>query len=169
MRTLFYDRNGVGAGFRGELETTEGLSFKIVGIMNGSSPTDALYDDDPEVSANERFEYRADELWWSLMLRFKRTWERVTGLKHHRGEDCISLARLKGHPLLPTAQAQLSQPTYKRTGRDKLKVNKYGQGSKSPDVAEALMYAFAVQEGEIDLSDIKLDLGGLTQRNQWRT
>jgi hypothetical protein len=40
--------------------------------------------------------------------------------------------------------AQLSQPTFEKHGQsDKLRVNKKGHGSSSPDHAEALMYAFA--------------------------
>jgi phage terminase large subunit len=146
-KTLYYDRVGVGAAMRGTLETSQ-PEFEVIGLNNGEKPTSIRYEDDPDIPADQRFDLRGSELWWNLMLRFLRTYERVTGIDpDHPDEDCISLKPLKdsNNPHLFTLVTQLSQPTYKRTSRDKLSVNKYGEGSKSPDFAETVMYTFAVE------------------------
>jgi hypothetical protein len=79
-----------------------------------------------------------------LRLRFRNTFERVREGKPHPDSDCISLTALNTHPLRQSLVAQLSQPTYQKIGvSDKIRVNKFGQGTASPDLAESLMYAFA--------------------------
>lgn len=153
IMALQYDRLGVGAGITRTLHRDRAnLPFLVEGLANSQKATGTEYEDRPELTARQRFANYAAELWWRLRLRFQRTWLRV-----ERGEDwpddqCISLAHLKASPDLQRLMAQLSQPTYKKTGtNDKIVVNKYGEGSSSPDHAEALMYAFApLPEPELD-------------------
>lgn len=141
---LTYDRLGVGASITATLAREEGLPFRVVGVANSERPTPTKYPDLPEVRANDRFANYAAELWWRLRLRFQASYERRQGIKDHPDEECISLAGLRGHPALPTILAQLSQPTYDRIGStDKIRVNKKGDTTTSPDYAEAIMYAFA--------------------------
>lgn len=136
--TLYYDRLGVGAGITATLKAKEGkLPFKVVGVANSEKPTRRVFEDQPRVPADERFANYAAELWWSLRLRFKRTYERVNGIKHHLDDECISI------PNNPALIAQLCQPIYKKNSSDKIVVDKKGQGTKSPDHAEACMYTFA--------------------------
>ena len=53
--------------------------------------------------------------------------------------------------------AQLSQPITFRNQSGKLKVNKYGKASSSPDKAESVMYSFAYTEiqKEVDANDYR--------------
>ncbi|EYB69064.1 hypothetical protein DEIPH_ctg011orf0031 [Deinococcus phoenicis] len=143
VSVLNYDRLGVGASITATLAKQEGLPFKVRGIANSETPSRTKYPD-AEAPADERFMNLAAEMWWRLRLRFKATHERVTQGIPHPDDECISLAELEGHPLANTARAQLSQPTYEKYGQaDKIRVNKLGNGSVSPDIAEAVMYAFA--------------------------
>jgi phage terminase large subunit len=137
-QTLFYDRLGVGSGVTTTLKKREAdLPFKVVGVANNDAVTDRIFEDQPGVRAVERFANYAAELWWALRLRFKATYERAEGIAEHPDEDCISI------PNIPELIMQLSQPTYVKNSKDKIQVNKYGNGTKSPDYAEAVLYAFA--------------------------
>jgi phage terminase large subunit len=143
-----YDRLGVGAAISvtlAKLAQEEGFPFQVEGVANSEVPTDTIYPDLNKVKAFERFADYAAELWWRLRLRFKNTWERLNGKAEHPDEDCISLLELQGTPELNILIAQLSQPTYKKVGvSDKIRVDKKGEGSQSPDHAESLMYSYAV-------------------------
>lgn len=137
-QVVFYDRLGIGAGMTATLKNKEaGLPFEVVGLANSQKPTYRLFEDKPNVPAAERFSNYAAELWWSLRLRFLATYKRSTGEADYPDDECISI------PNEPALIAQLSQPTYRKNNSDKIVVDKKGQGSKSPDHAEACMYAFA--------------------------
>lgn len=140
---LNYDKLGVGASLTATLAKVEGLPFTVRGIANSHKPSRTVYPD-AEARAEERFANLAAELWWRLRLRFKATYERVTLGKDHPDSECISLAELRGHPLESAVRAQLSQSTYEKAGvADKIRVNKKGNGTASPDLAEVILYAFA--------------------------
>ncbi len=145
IQTLQYDRLGVGAGITRTLHRDRAsLPFAIEGIANSQKPTGTEYPDRPELTARQRFGNYAAELWWRLRLRFQNTWLRVEKGQNIPDDECISLMALADDPDLQRLLAQLSQPTFKKTGtNDKIMVNKYGEGSSSPDHAEALMYSFA--------------------------
>lgn len=138
VRALVYDRMGVGSGITATLKARESeLPFEVIGITNSDRPTGRKFRDRPEVAADERFKDYAAELWWALRLRFKATYEAMQGIEDHSPTDCISI------PNRASLINQLTQPTYSKTGTDKIKVDKFGLGSDSPDEAESLMYSFA--------------------------
>lgn len=143
IQELNYDKLGVGASLTATLAKLEGLPFTVRGIANSERPSRTIYPD-AEARAEERFANLAAELWWRLRLRFKASYERAMLGEAHPDEECISLAELKGHPLESSLRAQLSQATYEKAGvADKIRVNKKGKGTASPDLAEVIMYAFA--------------------------
>jgi len=143
IQELNYDKLGVGASLTTTLAKLEDLPFTVRGIANSERPSRTIYPD-AEARAEERFANLAAELWWRLRLRFKASYERGMLGEAHPDEECISLAELKGHPLESTLRAQLSQATYEKAGvADKIRVNKKGKGTASPDLAEVIMYAFA--------------------------
>jgi len=141
--TFQYDRNGVGASIAATLGRRTDLPYTIRGVFNGERPSTTVYDDSP-TPANLRFANFAAECWWRLRLRFQKTWERLEQGIPHPDEDCISLADLPSGDDLNTLIAELSQATYHRAGTsDKIAINKKGDGTTSPNFAEALMYTFA--------------------------
>lgn len=142
---LFYDRLGVGAGITSSVKDKEDdLPFKVAGVANSEKPTPNTFEDQPKVLNTERFNNAAAENWWALRLRFFRTWERVELGVNHADEDCVSL------PNDSVLIAQLAQPTYTKNSKDKIVVNKHGNGTQSPDRAEAVMYAFWIGKPEVD-------------------
>lgn len=151
VRVLHYDRMGVGAAITATLvrkSMASEIPYQVVGIANGQKASDTLYGDLPDTEAHQRFANYATELWWRLFLRFKATYESLHGLAHHEPDACISLVGLRGTPEAQTLRQQLTQPTTRRFGTgDKLLVDKRGgdKSAPSPDHAESLMYAFAVE------------------------
>jgi phage terminase large subunit len=166
-QTLYFDRLGVGAYAIRDIENNPNLRIisegsaksafrldhayeskvKIVPLANSEKPSAIKYADRPEVIASERFYNRAAELGWSLRLRFFKTWERVSKGIAHPDDECISLNEFVGTPLLLDIERQLSQPTYEqKDSSGKIHVDKQGVGGKSPDIYEAIMYAFAQEE-----------------------
>jgi phage terminase large subunit len=144
VTAMNYDRLGVGASLTATIAKQEGLPFTVQGIANSERPTLTIYPDADRTKAEERFANLAAELWWRLRLRFKASYERLNGIEAHPDEDCISLYELRGHALENVLKPQLSQATYEKAGQaDKIRVNKKGHGSASPDLAEVVMYAFA--------------------------
>lgn len=145
---LMYDRLGVGSMITATLKHREHeLPFAVEGVANSEAPSLRRFEDRPEVVCRDRFADRAAENWWALRLRFLRTYERKEGLRHHPDADCVSI------PDDPALIAQLSQPTYHKDSKDRIRVDKYGParvpGTKvqpataSPNRAEAVLYAFA--------------------------
>lgn len=135
---LIYDRLGVGSNITATLKRDErNLPFRVVGVSNADTPSDRIFEDQPKVKASERFANAAAENWWALRLRFQRTYQVVNGLAEHPDEDLISI------PNDAVTIAQLSQATFDKNSKDKIRVDKRGGGTKSPDRAEAILYAFA--------------------------
>jgi len=137
IQELIYDRLGVGAGITAAVKIKEAeLPFVVTGVANSVNPSTNAFEDQPETVNWHRFANAAAENWWALRLRFMRTYERVEYSKDHPDEDCISI------PNDPNLIAQLPQATYKKNSKDKIIVNKKGNGAASPDFAESLLYAF---------------------------
>jgi phage terminase large subunit len=144
ITAMYYDRLGVGASITATT-ARKSLGYSVTGIANNETATRTKYPDLPDVTAEDRFINYAAELWWRLRIRFQNTFNRVNGIGNPAPDDeCISLKRLAKHPGIHKLCAQLSQPTYEKMGvNDKIRVNKKGNGSSSPDHAESLMYTYA--------------------------
>ena len=133
----------MGASIAATLGRRTDLPYTIRGVFNNERPSTTVYDDSP-TPANLRFVNFAAECWWRLRLRFQKTWERVEQGIQNPDEECISLADMPPGDDLNTLIAELSQATYHRAGTsDKIGINKKGDGTTSPNFAEALMYTFA--------------------------
>ena len=142
---LSYDRIGVGAGVHSTLKGINGqLRFKHNGVNVGKPATARKYSDDPN-PASERFANLKAELWWSLRLRFQRTYNHVHGHEEHPHEDLIAI------PNDAKLVSQLSIPKIEFTGTGKVKVESKEslarRGIPSPDHADALVLAFCDKGG----------------------
>jgi hypothetical protein len=150
---LFYDQQGVGSGINTTIKREEldgKITIKITGTYNNQSCTTRIFEDQEGVPVDERFANWIAEQWWALRLRFERTYKRYKGFEWYPDDECIQIP--DGDNEL---SAQLSQPTYKKVSSGKIRVDKYGNGSSSPDKAESLLYSFAeVDEGrQVSLAD----------------
>jgi len=152
-----YDADGLGAGVRGDIRVlNESREHKLVArAFHGSgkivrpemaipsaAPPDGRTAD--RIRRNRDFFYnRKAQEWWSLRVRFDRTHRAVQAgsLGGYSPDDLISLdSRL---PLLAKLITEMSQPTYSISGAGKVIVNKSPDGTKSPNLADAVMICYS--------------------------
>lgn len=155
---LYYDRMGIGAGVAGALDVE--LSFEVEGIEAGATPTAIRYEDDPKKPARERFANYGTELWWSLRLRFWRTYLHVVEGEPFPHDELISI------PDHPKLISELSSRLYEITPSGKIiaepKKRMAKRGVKSPDFADSLAFCFAPPR-RIQAIDTEVGLGGVSR------
>lgn len=147
--SLQYDCIGVGAGVKAETNRLqrEGLLPKYLKVekwnaaANPENENQNLIKGDPESPLIK--DYYANlkaQAWWELRLRFERTYYAVTFGKKYDSSELISIPSdlPKRHELV----SQLSQPTNKYDGSGRILINKKGEGTKSPDLADAVKMVF---------------------------
>ena len=156
-----YDADGLGAGVRGdarvinERRTKEQKKRKIEFVPFWGSGAVVNPKADPTLGANiprdkEKKESRTNEdyfenykaqSWWNLRIRFLKTYRAVVkGLPYNK-DDIISIS--SAAPEYLKLKIELSQPTYSQTNAGKIIVDKSPDGMPSPNLADAVMMAFA--------------------------
>lgn len=153
-----YDADGLGAGVKGDARTIQQQRKTKLNVSpfrgsaavfdpDGKIPS---IDSDPERDKEERtnkdyFANAKAQAWWSLRFRFLRTYRAV--VQGHAVTDPDALISISsGLPNLSKLTLELSQPTYSENGAGKLLINKSPDGAKSPNLADAVMIAFAPSE-----------------------
>jgi phage terminase large subunit len=151
---LGYDCIGVGVGVKQEANRLEeeGMlppRLRFVPWNAAASPLDAdkpMIDDDRDSPLNGDFyENLKAQGWWRTRLKFERTHKAVQAKLGkgdaftYRVEDLISID--SSIPLLRQIEKELSQPTATRSKRMKLVVNKTPEGTRSPNVGDAIIMA----------------------------
>lgn len=145
-----YDSVGVGAGVKSEAnrlfnekKLPEGMMF--VAWSAGASvldPDQHLIPRDKQTPLNRDFYANLKaQAWWQLRLRFERTYKAVVEGEAYDPDDLISLP--SNLPRLQQLKKELSQPTASRsTGALKLVVDKTPDGTRSPNLADAVVMAY---------------------------
>lgn len=157
-----YDADGLGAGVRGdarminEARKGEGKREVKVVTFRGSAAvinpegTIVTIDNDPTKDKEERQnkDYYANlkaQAWWHLRYKFLRTYRAV--VMGHPVADADELISINSQiPKLQQLILELSQPTFTKNGAGKLLINKQPDGSKSPNMADAVMIVNAPAE-----------------------
>lgn len=146
---LQYDCIGVGAGVKSEANRLEadGLLPKGVTFVPWAAsaavqnPKGRVIEGDVESPLNEDFYANLKaQAWWELRRRFERTHKAVTLGEHYDPADLISLP--SDLPKLQSLRKELSQATRGKTGALKMLVNKTPEGTRSPNMADAVVMAF---------------------------
>lgn len=152
---LQYDAIGVGSGVKSEAnrlsdEQLMPRGIKMVPWMAGDSvidPSSHVIPDDAESPLNEDlFGNLKAQGWWQLARRFERTWRAINEPDFTwEADDLISID--PDLPLLRKLEKELCQVTAKQGARLKMIVEKAPDGTKSPNLADAVMMAYwPVQE-----------------------
>lgn len=150
-----YDADGLGAGVRGDArKLNEERKAKVdVTAFRGSG---AVIDPDAKIPTvdndaqadrtnGDYFHNAKAQAWFALRMRFLRTFRAVTqGHPISDPDDLISISSKL--PQLAKLTTELSQPTYKESGAGKLLINKQPDGTRSPNLADAVMILFAPSE-----------------------
>jgi hypothetical protein len=106
------------------------------------NPDKRIVPQDPDTPLNkDYFANLKAQAWWQLRLRFERTHRAITEGLQFNPDDLISLP--SDMPKLRQLQKELAQATVsKTTGALKLSVDKSPSGTKSPNLADAVVMAF---------------------------
>lgn len=145
---LRYDSDGLGAGVRGDARVinTERKSGKLKQIeclaFHGGGKVKNPDKEYVKGRTNDSFfDNLKAQSWWLLRDRFKITHEAVTEGKPYKIDDLIVIrGSIKDRAKLSN---ELSQPTYTRSSRGKIQIDKSPDGTKSPNISDSVMIAFA--------------------------
>jgi len=146
---LQYDCIGVGSGVKAEANNLndQGQMPKAVHLVPWNAgaavqyPKGRVIEGDKDSPLNEDFYANLKaQAWWELRNRFYRTWRaRIEGAKYDL-ETLISIDSTL--PKLRQLEKELSQATASRGARLKLVVDKTPEGTKSPNLADAVVMAY---------------------------
>lgn len=146
-----YDSVGIGAGVKSEANrlTEEQLMPEGLHFVAWSAGAAVLNPDERVVPGGKEEESPLNkdfyanlkaQGWWELRRRFERTHKAVTEGERHDPATLISLP--SELPNLHKLRKELSQATRGRTGSLKMIVNKTPEGTRSPNMADAMVMAF---------------------------
>ena len=158
FRIVDYDADGLGAGVRGDARIINDrredagrrkVSFNpfrgsgaVVNEEGNPFLSTGEIKDKEKGRTNKDFFYNAkSQAWWALRVRFQMTFRAVVENLPFNPEDIISIP-----DTIPNYQkllVELSQPTYSQNNTGKLVVDKMPAGSRSPNLADSVMIAFA--------------------------
>jgi phage terminase large subunit len=149
----FYDSVGMGSNVKSEynrltldmpelvagLERVQMIAWNAgAGVQN---PVFHIVEDDDETPLNKDFfgNLKA-QAWWSLKMRFFRTWQAVTQKIRH---DPDSMIAIDGSlPRIDQIRKELSQPVMTQNTALKQIVQKKPDNTKSPNLADAIVMAY---------------------------
>jgi hypothetical protein len=149
VNELFYDSIGVGAGFKTGANTLRDQgaipdSMEIIPWNAASSPQDPekhIIDGDDQSPLNEdQYGNLKAQSWFRLRTRFAKTYKAVIEGEAFDPEEIISLPSTL--PNLHALTMELSQAVYKYSANGKTIVDKVGEGSRSPNMADAVVMCY---------------------------
>ncbi len=150
---LQYDSIGVGSGVKGETNRLEDENLLPAGLklqpwnaaaapLKPDEPIEPSPPGQPKAPLNKDFYGNLKaQAWWQLRRRFERTWRarNEPGFTWNAA-DLISLP--SDLPLIRQIEKELSQPTARKDGRMRLIVDKMPGGTRSPNLADAIVMAY---------------------------
>lgn len=161
--TAFYDADGLGAGVRGDArvinekreEAKKGLitfnPFRGSGAVVDPEGDPFKHTDDGTNRGKGRtnddfFANAKAQAWWALRRRFKLTHRAVSEGLPVNPDEVISISKSISN--LSALVSELSQPTYTQNTVGKIVIKKQPEGARSPNLADAVMIAYAPKERE---------------------
>jgi hypothetical protein len=107
-------------------------------------------DQDRRTNKDHFANYKA-QAWYNLRLRFWRVWRWVEYGERCDPDEIITLPQ--DAPWVYELTHELGQPTFSRNGAGKILVDKKPNGSRSPNMADAVVIAFAPKALQTDMDD----------------
>lgn len=151
-----YDADGLGAGVRGDAlvindqRNAASRSYIRDEPFRGSG---AVCDPDGEMVAKRKnkdfFANLKAQSWWALRLRFQATYRAVVERMPFDPDSIISIDPKLSD--LTELVMELSQPTYTINSAGKILVDKSPDGSRSPNLADAVMIAYQPASRRIEI------------------
>jgi hypothetical protein len=152
---VLYDADGLGAGVRGDARVINSKRNKQV-LFDAFRGSGEVVDPDSDPflrkgqargsgtsrTNSDFFKNYKAQSWWALRRRFEITHRAVTkGYTEYDPDEIISLS--SSLPELRKLMIELSQPTFSEDNVGKIVVDKVPDGGLSPNLADAVMIAFA--------------------------
>jgi phage terminase large subunit len=171
-KVLRYDGDGLGAGVRGDariINSTRNVNPIRVEAFRGSGE---VVDPEKKSPGTDRtnkdfFANAKAQAWWSLRKRFMDTYYAVTGKTPEgaayagRQIDRDSIISIDPKlALLSKLQVELTQPTYTLNNSGKVVINKQPDGTRSPNLADAVNIKFAPMKPAMHISNKALQIIG---------
>ncbi|MHB8284092.1 MAG: hypothetical protein ACYDD1_05400 [Caulobacteraceae bacterium] len=164
VNDLRYDGDGIGALARGDarvINETRPTDKQIAVTMFRASGA-VVNPEREDIKGRKNQDYFRDfkaQSWWSLRQRFEMTHLAVTNGNPY---DPDGIVVLDGDmPNLTKLTMELSQPTFDENGVGKLFVDKAPDGTRSPNLADSVMMAFArMGRAPLRVSDDALEQAG---------
>lgn len=152
-----YDADGLGAGVRGDArilnKAREEAKLPPIDVV-GFQGSGAVFDPEGLVDPDDRdrrgrknkdyYKNRKAQGWFTLRRRFRNTYRLIKEGISCSHDDIISIP--SNLPYFTKLVAELSQPTYAQDNLGKMVINKKPDGTKSPNLADAVMILFARAE-----------------------
>jgi hypothetical protein len=159
LSELRYDADGLGTGVRGDarvLQEQDQVRYRLrVVPFRGSGSV--VSPDRQEIKGRKNgdlFANRKAQAWWALRARFLATYRHIVEGRACDPDEIISISSSIPPTVRSKLASELSLPTYTVNGAGKILVDKTPPGNRSPNLADAVMIAFA------KLSEAPLILSG---------
>jgi hypothetical protein len=140
-----YDADGLGAGVRGDARViNESRSGSDISVDAFRGSGEVLNPDGEDVESRKNKDFFTNfksQSWWSLRVRFQKTYRWVKSGVPCDPDEIISIP--SGLPHRAKLCMELSQPTYSKNGAGKILINKAPDGTRSPNLADTVMIRFS--------------------------
>lgn len=148
IRNFEYDADGLGAGVRGDAKVLNQSrpehTLRATPWRGSSAVRQPESKDVPPLKNKDFFGNLKAQEYWALRTRFQKTHRWVTEGVPCDPDDIISLDSKALDPqTLASLVVELGQPTYSVNNAGKIIVDKAPDGTKSPNLADAVMIVFA--------------------------
>jgi len=156
---LIYDSIGVGTAVKTAIAMRDPIGRIEMVPFGGADKVDNPGDKYSDKDNENTFKNKRAQYWWFLRDRFEKTWKAVEKGEYFHPDELISLS--SDMEDLDTLRAELSRPQrVHRPGSSLIqvesKIEMIKRDVKSPNMADALVYAFAnpapVDHGSIDIN-----------------
>lgn len=148
-RLLKYDADGIGAGVRGDAriinEKRKDKKIEVDAFWGSGAVINPLGEDVPGRKNEDFFQNRKAQAWWSLRVRFQRTYRAIVEHMPFEPDELISISSQSGTKYLKL-MTELAQPTFTQSASGKLMIDKMPDGARSPNLADSCMIRFAKSE-----------------------
>ena len=153
-----YDADGLGAGVRGDARVINEQRLAQGRLQITADPfrgSGAVHDPEGEMVAKRKnkdfFGNMKAQAWWSLRMRFQKTYRAVSEGMEFKPDEIISLSSQM--PGLKKLTMELSQPTFSVNGVGKVVVDKAPDGQRSPNYADSVMICFHPSRQALNIID----------------
>jgi phage terminase large subunit len=158
-----YDADGIGAYIRGDIRGINEQRDKSSPIrataFQGSGKVIGPEEEFVRGRTNaDYFGNRKAQAWWELKTRFQKTFRMVNEPDKYKYDVSELIAIPSALPMREKLVMELSQPTAKPNGVGKIIIDKQPEGTRSPNLADAVMMVYAKESGALIISDEALEM-----------